>query len=50
MLVYKRVDNLEVVRYTDSDLGGCLDDRRSDKFLTICVQYRFEIFVNASGN
>ena len=29
MLVYKRVDNLEVVRYTDSDLGGCLDDRRS---------------------
>ena len=29
MLVYKRVENLEVVGYTNSNLGGCPDDRRS---------------------
>ena len=26
--MYRRVDNLEVVGCTDSNLGGCLDDRR----------------------
>ncbi|WJZ88161.1 hypothetical protein VitviT2T_007490 [Vitis vinifera] len=29
MLVYKRVDNLEVVGYSNSDFGGCPDDRKS---------------------
>ena len=29
MLVYRRVDNLEVVGYTNSYLDGFLDDRRS---------------------
>lgn len=29
MLAYRRVDDLEIVGYTDSDLGGCLDDRKS---------------------
>ena len=29
MLVYRRVDNLEVVGYLDSDFGGCSDDRKS---------------------
>lgn len=29
MLVYMRVDNLEVVGYTNSYLDGFLDDRRS---------------------
>ena len=29
MLVYRRVDNLEVVGYSDSDFGGCFDDRKS---------------------
>ena len=29
MLVYRRVDNLEVVGYSDSDFGGCSDDRKS---------------------
>jgi hypothetical protein len=29
MLTYKRVDNLEIEGYTDSDLGGCPDDRKS---------------------
>ena len=28
MLVYRRVDNLEVVGYSDSDFGGCSDDRK----------------------
>ena len=29
MLVYSRVDNLEVVGYSDSDFGGCSDDCKS---------------------
>lgn len=29
MLTYRRVDNLEIEGYTDSDLGGCPDDRKS---------------------
>ena len=29
MLVFRRVDNLEIVGYTDSDLAGCVDDRKS---------------------
>ncbi|RVW22815.1 Retrovirus-related Pol polyprotein from transposon TNT 1-94 [Vitis vinifera] len=29
MLVYRKVDNLEVVGYSDSDFGGCSDDRKS---------------------
>ena len=29
MLVYRRVDNLEVVGYSDSDFSGCSDDRKS---------------------
>jgi len=29
MFVYRRVDNLEVVGYTNSNLGGCPDNRRS---------------------
>ena len=29
MLVYRRVDNLEVVRYSDSDFGDCSDDHKS---------------------
>nr|CAN72798.1 hypothetical protein VITISV_031251 [Vitis vinifera] len=29
MLVYRRMDNLEVVGYLDSDFGGCSDDRKS---------------------
>ncbi|KAL6344417.1 hypothetical protein AAG906_039673 [Vitis piasezkii] len=29
MLVYRRMDNLEVVGYSDSDFGGCSDDRKS---------------------
>ncbi|RVW43546.1 Retrovirus-related Pol polyprotein from transposon TNT 1-94 [Vitis vinifera] len=29
MLVYRRVDNLEVVGYSDSDFGGCSNDRKS---------------------
>ena len=29
MLVYRRFGNLEVVGYTDSDLGECPDDRKS---------------------
>ncbi|XP_034703434.1 secreted RxLR effector protein 161-like [Vitis riparia] len=29
MLVYRRVDNLEVVGYSDSDFGGCFNDRKS---------------------
>ena len=29
MLIYKKVDNLEVVGYTDSDFGGCLDHLKS---------------------
>ncbi|RVW48870.1 Retrovirus-related Pol polyprotein from transposon TNT 1-94 [Vitis vinifera] len=29
MFVYRRVDNLEVVGYSDSDFGGCSDDRKS---------------------
>ena len=28
--MYRRVDNLEVAGYTNSDLGGCSDDRRSN--------------------
>lgn len=28
MLVFRRVENLEIVRYTDSDLVGCADDRK----------------------
>ena len=27
MLMYSRVDNLEVVGYTNLDLGGCPDDK-----------------------
>ena len=29
MLVYRRVDNLEVVGCLDSDFGSCFDDRKS---------------------
>lgn len=29
MLVYKHVDDLQVVGFTDADLGGCPDDRKS---------------------
>ena len=29
MLTYRRLDNLEVVGYTDADLGGCVDSRKS---------------------
>ncbi|TQD85515.1 hypothetical protein C1H46_028927 [Malus baccata] len=29
MLTYNHVDNLELVAYTDSDLAGCVDDRKS---------------------
>ena len=29
MLVFRRVDNLEIVGYTDSDLTRCVDDRKS---------------------
>ncbi|KAM0968159.1 hypothetical protein TB1_015836 [Malus domestica] len=29
MLVYRSVENLELVGYTDSDFAGCLDDRKS---------------------
>ena len=29
MLIYKRVDNLEVVGYSNFDFGGCSDDRKS---------------------
>ncbi|RVX16189.1 Retrovirus-related Pol polyprotein from transposon TNT 1-94 [Vitis vinifera] len=29
MLVYRRVDNLKVVGYSDSDFGGCSDDYKS---------------------
>ncbi|XP_060170759.1 secreted RxLR effector protein 161-like [Lycium barbarum] len=29
MLVYRKVDDLEVIGYSDSDFGGCPDDLRS---------------------
>ena len=29
MLVYRRVDNLEVVGYSNSDFGGCSNDHKS---------------------
>ena len=29
MIRYRRVDNLEVVGYSDSDFGGCSNDRKS---------------------
>ena len=29
MLKYRRVDDLEIIGYTDSDLAGCLDDMKS---------------------
>ena len=29
MFVCRRVDNLKVVEYSDSDFGGCYDDRKS---------------------
>ena len=29
ILVYRRVDNLEVVGYSNSDFGGCSDDCKS---------------------
>ncbi|KAM1873031.1 hypothetical protein ACFX13_006920 [Malus domestica] len=29
MLVYDQVDELELVAYTDSNLAGCIDDRKS---------------------
>ena len=29
MLVYRMVDNLEVVGYLDSDFGGCSDNCKS---------------------
>lgn len=28
ILVFRRVNNLEIVGYTDSDLVGCVDDRK----------------------
>ena len=29
MLMYRRVDNLKVVEYSNYDFGGCYDDRKS---------------------
>ncbi|XP_056690532.1 secreted RxLR effector protein 161-like [Spinacia oleracea] len=29
MLMYRRTDTLEVVGYSDSDFGGCIDSRKS---------------------
>lgn len=29
MLTYKRVENLELVGYSDSDFAGCVDDRKT---------------------
>ena len=29
MLIYRRTDNLEVVGYSDSDVAGCVDSRKS---------------------
>ncbi|KAL0421272.1 UNVERIFIED_CONTAM: Secreted RxLR effector protein [Sesamum latifolium] len=29
MLVYRRIENLEVVGYSDSDFAGCVDSRKS---------------------
>ena len=29
MLMYRRTDNLEIVGYSDSDFGGCVDSRKS---------------------
>ena len=29
MLVYRKVDNLEVIGYSDSDFAGCVDDMKS---------------------
>jgi hypothetical protein len=29
MLIYQRSDTLEIVGYSDADLGGCVDNRRS---------------------
>ena len=29
MLAYQRTDTLEVVRFSDSDYAGCLDDKKS---------------------
>ena len=29
MLMYRRIDSLEVIDYSDSDLDGCVDSRKS---------------------
>ena len=29
MLIYRRFDHLEVIRYSDSDFAGCMDTRKS---------------------
>ena len=29
MLMYRRIDNLEVIGYSDSDFAGCVDSRKS---------------------
>ena len=29
MLVYREVDDLQVIGYADADLAGCTDDRKS---------------------
>ncbi|RDX81512.1 hypothetical protein CR513_37800, partial [Mucuna pruriens] len=42
MLVYKRVDKLEIMGYTYLDLVGCLDDKKSTSryvFMMVGVQY-----------
>ena len=29
MLIYRKSDHLEIIRYSDSDFGGCKDERKS---------------------
>ena len=48
ILVYRRVDNLEVVGYTNLDLGGCLDDR--DIFYPILKDLNQYFQMNRIGN
>ena len=28
MLIYRRIDNLEVIAYSDADFAGCVDSRK----------------------
>jgi hypothetical protein len=37
MLTYRRSDNLEIVAYSDVDLGECVDNRRSTTMLCISL-------------